>query len=135
MKRLMLVFLMMGLLVPVGYTQVDLETLSGEAFTAIVEAEDAGGEVDELLTQLNYAFMLVEEGSAENLTEARRVLEGVLVEAEVIRVAGVREGNLNAGVAIVKVVVLVAAAAVVWLRGDDYFWRLWRRTKDGFVVA
>lgn len=135
MKRLILVFLALSLLVPVGHSQVDLEALSGEAFTAIVEAEDAGGEVDELLAHLNYAFMLVVEGSADNITEARGVLEDVLVEAEVIRVAGVREGNLNAGVAIVKVVVLVALAVVVWLRGDEYFWRLWRRTKEGFVVA
>jgi len=29
---------------------------------------------------------------------------------------------------------LLGAAAAVWLRGDRWFWRLWRRSKAGYVA-
>ncbi len=134
LKRLILLLLVSMVVTPVVCAQVDLDTLSGQAFTAIVAAEDAGGEVDELLVRLNTALDLIGEGSDENLTSARSILDELLVDVEAIRVAGVQEGNWNAGVAIVKVVVLVSLAAAVWLRGDEYFWRLWRRTKEGYIL-
>lgn len=131
LKRLTVISVLVLSLVPVAFAQVDLDVLSGQAFTAIVEAEDAGGDVDELLVRFNEALEMIAD---ENVTEVRAILESVVVDAEAIRVAGVREGNWNAGVAIGKVVVLVAVAALVWLRGDEYFWRLWRRTKEGYVL-
>ncbi len=134
LKRLILVLLVSMMVTPVVGAQVDLDTLSGQVFTAIVTAEDAGGEVDELLVRLNTALDLIGEGSDENLTSARTLLDDLLIDAEVIRVAGVQEGNWNAGVAIVMVVVLIALAAGVWLRGDEYFWRFWRRTKEGYLL-
>ena len=114
--------------------QVDLDQLTMGAFTAISEAEDAGGEIDDLLVQLNMAILLIESGTDVNLTEARVLLNDVLVDAEAVRVAGVAEGNANAVVAVIKVVLLVGLAVGVWLRGDEYFWRLWRRTKQGYLV-
>jgi len=68
-----------------------------------------------------------------NMTDARSILDAVLVDAEAVRVAGVQQGTSEAVIAVIKVVVLVGLAVVVWLRGDDYFWRLWRRTKRGYV--
>lgn len=130
MRRLLLIVLLSLVLVPVVGAQSDIDVLVSEAFTAIVEAEEAGGDVDELLTRLNEAIDL----QGIDPDEARVILERLVVEAEAARARGEREGLENAAVAIAKVVVLVGLAAGVWLRGDEYFWRLWRRTKEGYVV-
>ncbi len=114
--------------------QVDLGRLAEEAFTAISGAEEAGGEVVGLLDRLNEAILLMESGSDVNMTEARDILDAVIVDAEAVRVAGVQQGTSDAVVAVIKVVFLVGLAAGVWLRGDEYFWRLWRRTKRGYEL-
>jgi len=134
-SRVFLVVVVLVCLLPghVG-AQVDLGRLAEEAFTAISGAEEAGGDVGGLLGRLNEAIMLMESGSDVNMTLARGVLDAVIVDAEAVRAAGVQQGTSDAVVAVVKVVFLVGLAAGVWLRGDEYFWRLWRRMKRGFVL-
>ncbi len=135
-RRLFLVMIVfLCLYIPSVGAQVDLVQLVEEAFTAISVAEDAGGEIGDLLDQLNEAILLIESGSDENMTDARSILDVVLVDSEAVRAAGVQQGTSDAVVAIVKVVFLVGLAFSVWLRGDEYFWRLWRRTKRGFVLT
>lgn len=110
----------------VVYGQVDLVA---DAFSAVKAAEDAGADVSLLVEKLNEALVLVESGDS-----AGDILRSIIVDARAARSAAVTQGNVDAGVAIVKVGVLVGAAAFVWLRGDSYFWRLWRRTKEGYMV-
>ncbi len=134
-RRLFLgLFVSLCLFVPLVGAQVDLGQLAEEAFTAISVAEDAGGEVGGLLDRLNEAILLMESGSDVNMTLARGVLEDVLVDAEAVRAAGVQQGTSDAVVAVVKVVFLVGLAVGVWLRGDEVFWRLWRRMKRGYEL-
>ena len=126
MKRLIGLVLLMCLSFNVVYAQDDLVA---EAFSAIKAAEEAGADVSELVESMNEALMLIESGDS-----ASGLLEEVISGAEVARSAAVTQGNIDAGVAVMKVVVLVGVAAFVWLRGDTYFWRLWRRTKEGYTV-
>jgi len=133
-KLFFVVFIAICISIPSAGAQVDLGQLAEDAFTAISGAEDAGGEVGDLLGRLNEAFMLMESGSDVNMTLARGILDDVIVDAEAVRAAGVQQGTSDAVVAVVKVVVLVGIAVGVWLRGDEYFWRLWRRTKRGYVL-
>ena len=126
MKRLTGLVLLMCLSFNVAYAQNDLVT---DAFAAIKAAEDAGADVSYLVESLNQALAIIESGDS-----ASGLLEEVINGAETARSAAVTQGNLDVGVAIIKVVVLVGAAAFVWLRGDEYFWRLWRRTKEGYLV-
>jgi hypothetical protein len=125
MKRLGLV-LLLCLAFNVVYAQDDLVT---EAFTAIKAAEEAGADVSELVLSLNEALALIESGDSAN-----GLLGDIIADADSARVTAVNQGNIAGGVAILKVVVLVGVAAFVWLRGDEYFWRLWRRTKEGYIV-
>jgi hypothetical protein len=128
MKRLS-VLLLMFLLVPfVRGQSVTVE----EAFMAVAEAEKAGGEIEDLVADLNQAIELLEEGETE---EATLLLESVMVRAETARVQGTRERFTGGAVAVFVALVFVGLAVVVWLRGDEWFWRLWRYTKRGFVVA
>ena len=132
-KLFLVVFISICISIPSVWAQLDLGPLADDAFTAISVAEDAGGEVGDLLDGLNEALLLMESGSDVNMADARSILDAVLVDAEAVRVAGVQQGTSEAVIAVIKVVVLVGLAVVVWLRGDDYFWRLWRRTKRGCV--
>ena len=132
-KLFLVVFISICISIPSVWAQLDLGSLADDAFTAISVAEDAGGEVGDLLDGLNEALLLMEAGSDVNMTDARSILDAVLVDAEAVRVAGVQQGTSEAVIAVIKVVVLFGLAVVVWLRGDDYFWRLWRRTKRGYV--
>ncbi len=128
MKRVS-VLLLMFLLVPFVWGQsVTVE----EAFMAVAEAEEAGGEIEDLVADLNQAIELIEEGETG---EATVLLESVMVRAEAARVQGTRERFTGGAVAVFVALVFVGLAVVVWLRGDEWFWRLWRYTKRGFVVA
>jgi hypothetical protein len=109
------------------------EGLVEEAFRAIVEAEAAGGEVEALIGELNRAIRLLEEGG-EAVVEAEQILNQIIVDAGAVRDAGVQQGNIDAAVAILKVALLLGAATLVWLRGDEWFWRLWLRVKKNYIV-
>jgi len=109
------------------------DALVEEAFKAIVEAEAAGGEVEALIGELNRAIRLQEEGG-EAVVEAEQILSQVIMDAGAVRHAGVQQGNVDAAVAIVKVALLLGAATLVWLRGDEWFWRLWLRIKKNYIV-
>jgi len=109
------------------------DALVEEAFKAIVEAEAAGGEVEALIGELNRAIRLQEEGG-EAVVEAEQILSQVIVDAGAVRHAGVQQGNVDAAVAVFKVALVLGAAALVWLRGDEWFWRLWLRIKKNYIV-
>ena len=129
MRWCTVVFLLIGLLVPDVFAQgVSVE----DAFRAVAEAEEAGGDVGDLVADLNEAIRLLEEGEAG---EASILLESVMERAEAARVQGSREGLTGGAVAVGVTLLFVGLAVLVWLRGDEWFWRLWRYTKRGFVVA
>jgi len=109
------------------------EGLVEEVFRAIVEAEAAGGEVEALIGELNRAIRLMEEGGGA-VVEAEQTLNQIIVDAGAMRDAGVQQGNVNAVVAIFKVALLLGLATLVWLRGDEWFWRLWLRIKKNYIV-
>ncbi len=133
-KLFLVVVIAVCISIPSAGAQVDLGRLAEDAFMAISVAEDAGGEVGDLLGRLNEAILLMESGSDVDMTLARGILDAVIVNAEAVRAAGVQQEISDAVVAVIKVVVLVGIAVGVWLRGDDYFWRFWRSTKRGFVL-
>ncbi len=103
--------------------------LVSEAFSAIKAAEEAGADVSGLVESLNEALALIESGES-----ADGLLADIITDAENARSAAVTQGTIEAGVAVLKVVFLVGVASLVWLRGDEYFWKLWRRTKKGYGV-
>ncbi len=127
-----LVFLFVLLVQPVSAQVLEDERV--EAFNAIMAAEEAGADVSGLVSEYNAALALVEEGDPVNISAASQVFSSIVVEASLLQESAVTQGNIEAGVAIAKTLVLVAAAVVIWLRGDQWFWSLWRRTKQGYVV-
>jgi len=124
--------LVLGLAMPVAFTQVEDQV--AEAFKAIVEAEAAGGDVSELVEELNHALLLIRKGDEKSIEEAKQIISQIVLDAEALRAAGLRQRNVDAAVALVKVAILVGVAVLVWMRGDEWFWRLWLRPRRRHVV-
>ncbi|MCW4050740.1 MAG: hypothetical protein NWE89_13500 [Candidatus Bathyarchaeota archaeon] len=110
------------------------DVLLKRAFNAVAMAEDAGGDVASLLVDINMALEFIRAGGVENIAEAERILEAVILEAGKARDAGVRHGNIAAAKAILVVSVLVALSALTWRYGSRVFWKAWLVTKRGWVV-
>lgn len=133
MRKILCLVLLLALFVQPVSGQV-LEEERVLAFNAITEAEEAGANVSRLVSEYNMALSMIETGDFENISMANQVFSGIVDEASVLRGEAVTQGNIDAAVAIVKTLVLVAGAVVIWLRGDGWFWRFWRQTKQGYVV-
>jgi len=129
---MLVLVLVLGLAMPVAFTQ--FEDRVAEAFKAIVEAEAAGSDVSELVEELNHALLLIRKGDEDGLVEAEQILSQIVLDAEALRAAGLRQRNVDAAVALVKVAILVGVAVLVWMRGDEWFWRLWLRPRRRYVV-
>ena len=131
--KLFLAVLFVFAFVPCVYGQV-LEEERMEVFEAIRAAEEAGADVRGLVDDFNIALDLIETGSPVNVSAANVIFGEIVAESETLAAQATRQGNVDASVAIVKVVLLLGAAVVVWMRGDRWFWRLWRLIKEGYVV-
>lgn len=131
-KKVCLLLLLALLVQPVSGQVLEEERIM--AFNAIIEAEEAGADVSGLVSEYNNGLYLIMTGDSGNITLASQVFSGIVDEASVLRGEAVTQGNIDAAVAIIKTIVLVAAAVVIWLRGDRWFWSFWRRTKQGYVV-
>lgn len=131
--RLLPILLVFTLLIPSASAQV-LETERITAFQAIISAEDAGADVSSLVSKYDEALRLIDTGDLENISTANLYFTQIISEAAILESEAIQQGNIDAAIAIGKVVVLVAAAVVVWMRGDQWFWRLWRRTRRGYMV-
>jgi hypothetical protein len=133
LTHFIIILLMAGsYLRPVRGQRGEAEDLLQEAFNALVEAEEAGGEVDLLVDSLNHALDLLEEGRVE---EAEGIIRDVIDEAPEVRASGVREWRFDVAVAGATVAGLVIASILVWVYGSRLFWRLWLRVKEGWVVV
>ena len=129
MRTLVLIFLVMS----IAYSQVMDESI--EAFKAILAAENAGADVSGLVSRFNQALSLAQKGNSESLLEAQEIFDEIMAQAADLQGEAARQGNLNSAIAVVKVVVLLVVAGVVWVKGDEWFWRLWLQTERGYVLG
>ncbi len=130
--KMLLVLLLLASTLPIAGAQV-LEAEKVTAFEAIIAAEQAGANVTGLVADYDEALRLIDTGN-ENVSNANLIFNDIITESGTLQAAAVQQGNVDIGVAVVKVAVLVGLAVVVWMRGDEWFWRLWRRTKRGYIV-
>ena len=108
------------------------------SFKAVSEAERMGGNVSSLVSELNAAIALLEEGESSGnetlIREASMRADHVLAEAPE---AG-REGTAGAQLRIYQKVAILSSLAilafVVWIFGPRLFWSLWTRSKRDWRV-
>lgn len=121
--------------VPVlALSQGDLRSEAATAFAAVSRAEAAGGNVTRLVGDLDRAVRLIDAGGEADLVEADALIRGVEAAASSVESGGAQSRTMRYVETGFVLVVLAAAAALVWLYGSRVFWRLWIRTKRGWRV-
>lgn len=128
MKKLVLVLVICLGIVAVG-AQQDASVES--AFMAIVEAEEAGGDISELVPLMNKYLGYIESGDTDSAATAYEELTAMAATSTVI---GVRDANYTFIVTTMVVGVLLGLTYLTWRYFDEYFWRFWRYTRKGFTV-
>ena len=109
----------------------DVRNMLTEAFEAVLEAENAGGETLNLVDELNQALRLLDEGKTE---EAMSIVDAVLAVVPDIKQAGLISTR-NQQITVTGTLIFSAVStAVVWRYGKKVFWLLWLRSKRGWKV-
>ena len=109
-----------------------------ESFKAVSEAERMGGNVSSLVSELNAAIALLEEGESSGdetlIREASMRAEHVLAEAPEAGSEGVAGAQLRIYQNVAILSSLAVLAFVVWIFGPRLFWGLWKRSRHDWRV-
>ena len=135
-KGVLVIVVLLVLFSPMVYAVSVEDARSGlaDAFTALSKAEDAGGDVKELMLQLNSAAALIDKGGEPNLEAANQIIRNVSSQAEGVMVAGAQRIHFRYIYVGVTLVVLAAAGILIWFKGSWLFWVTWIRFKRGWKV-
>jgi len=96
-----------------------------EAYTAIVEAYNAGGEVDGLIEELNRLI----NSSRVNESEVYEVSSRLIEEAQKAKSEGEERRKLELYYTVFLVIVATSAALIAYLYGGKAYWRLWLKLR------
>jgi hypothetical protein len=116
------------------------------AYTATLTAEQKGGNVSQLVTQLNIAISLFQKATQENSTNpsgaisdlqnATRLAQGVIGDASVVSAAGSASVQSRDALSISSAVAIGIIAVLIYIFGGRIYRRLWYLLyKDYLVVA
>jgi len=103
-------------------------------FEAVEIAEKQGGEVSELVDELNLIIRLVEAGDSVGLSEVESRIVEVLSQAPIVGDMGARRVQFMRVKVGVLLGLLLASAVLVWRFGPRVFWSAWIRSKRGWRV-
>jgi len=116
----------------------------GLAFVAVHNAGQNGGNVSELVTELNTALNLLQKAQAENATNptqaatdlqnATSMAEGVSAASASVAQAGNAARRVTMATSIGGASAIVIAAVLIYIFGDRIFRRLWLFVYRNFVV-
>jgi len=114
------------------------------AFVAVHNAGQNGGNVSELVTELNTALNLLQKAQAENATNptqaatdlqnATSMAEGVSAASASVAQAGNAARRVTMATSIGGASAIVIAAVLIYIFGDRIFRRLWLFVYRNFVV-
>ncbi|MDG6976002.1 MAG: hypothetical protein JRN27_07930 [Nitrososphaerota archaeon] len=121
-------------------TQADL----GQAYAAVLNAEQSGGNVTALVAKLDSAIALVQQANLLNSTDPTRaqslyaqastLAQQVISSAPAVAAAG-RASVLDAQIELgIETAVLAALAVLAYLFVPRLFWRYWSRTHSDWRV-
>ncbi len=116
----------------------------GQAYGAVLNAEQSGGNVTSLVATLNRAVALVQQADQVNATDPARaqslysqastLAQQVISAAPAVAAAG-RASVLDAQIELgIETAVLAALAVLAYLFVPRLFWRYWSRTHSDWRV-
>jgi hypothetical protein len=116
----------------------------GEAYVAVLQAEQSGGNVTSMVAQLNSALSLVQQADSINGTDpsqaqalysqASSIAGQVIQSAPAVASAGAAATSTAETYLAVETVVLAGLAVVAYLYTPRIFWSLWLRVHRGWRV-
>ncbi len=114
------------------------------AFSSVYRAEQNGGDVSSLVEKLNTAVSLIQKAKAENATDpnaatadlsnATTIAQMVSLNSTLVSTSGSMARQLRLYGALSTVVATLGIAALVYLRGDRAYRRLWLYVYRNHVV-
>ena len=133
-------------LVPVAHAQASSQAQSqiSQAYAAVLNAEQSGGNVTALVAKLNSAVSLMQRADALNATspakaqslysQASTLAQQVISSAPAVAAAG-KAATFDAQASLaVETAALAALAVLAYLYVPRLFWRYWYRTHRDWRV-
>jgi hypothetical protein len=133
-------------MVPVARAETSSQVSAqiGQAYAAVLNAEQNGGNVSSLVAQLNSAISLVQEADLVNSTNPSRaqtlysqafsLASQVVQSAPGVAAAGRTSVSAAQFDLIVESIVLAALAGLVYVYTPKIFWNFWLRTHRDWRV-
>ncbi|MEM3546177.1 MAG: DUF1616 domain-containing protein [Candidatus Bathyarchaeia archaeon] len=133
--------LLTALATPMGLcaTPDDARMHVAEAYEAVLEAYEAGGNVTLLIGRLNEALKFIAEaessGDLSPLDEANRLIKSVIEDAPKVRDEGLKSRNSMYILYGSTLTVAVALAVLTYFYGPRLFWRVWVKLRADYRVS
>jgi len=122
----------------------DVRIAINNAFKAVGEAYDAGGDVSNLTETLNKALNLTAEaetiastnpGKAQTLlSEAKTLTENVTSQAPLVKEEGLKQGQTQTIITVASLTGAIIVGILIYIRGPNLLWRLWLRLRKNYTV-
>jgi len=107
-----------------------------DAYMAVRDAESSGGNVTGLVSDLNRALTLIDEGirsgNSSTIDEAKVILSSVIDKAPLVKEAGEAEARARMLTAIAVCVLAAVGLVAAYAYGRDLPWRLWLRLRGRY---
>jgi hypothetical protein len=134
-KLILLIILLATAITPVKSLSTDeIRSELESSFILVRMAEQQGGNVIQLVHNLNTAALLLDSGSEENVTQARVLISEVKAEIPSIVTTGNQNASNSITVAAISVAVLGILGILVYVYGSKFYWGLWLRTHGNWRV-
>ena len=104
------------------------------AFEVVAEAEAKGGNVANLVVELNMIIPLLESTSEDDFSELLNRILTVSQDAVLAGNVGESTGMNQFYVSITVLLVTCLLVVLIWVFTPVVYWKLWLRSKKGWVV-
>jgi hypothetical protein len=125
---------------PINNAQTEIQT----AYNALIDAYNAGGNVNELITQLNEALNLTAQAESINNTdpnqaqtlasEAQALAQNVTQEAPTVKNQGLHQEQIVMITLAASVTALIIAGIFVYVSGPKALWKMWLKLRKNYRV-
>ncbi len=123
---------------------LDVQSEIHEAYKALVEVYNAGGNITALTWKINEALNLASQAKAVIGTnpneaarlesEARALADSVVLEAPAKKDEGLRQGQMMTIVIVASVTALIAGGIFIYTSGPKVLWKMWLRLRKNYRV-
>ena len=133
LRSLLVLILCFSVGVGVINGQADVQAEIHEAYNALADASSRGGDVSELVSQLDSIILEVETGNYDS-TEVLTSVGGIINEANSIAETASVNNNIGLVWSGANLIVLVVLGYVVWRYFPTYYWRAWLKLRGHWIV-